>query len=141
MKDQLFVPLARLEIWPFSQFLFILGNVISDFSFFFFFNLKCRKTFKGEEWLHEGSIICPSCTVGNLTFSQFLFILANVISHFFFFLIWNVEKLLKAEEWLHEGSIICPSCTIGNLTFFTSFYSYFSFWVAVHYVISHTVFP
>ena len=23
---------------------------------------------KAEEWLHEGSIICPSCTVGNLTF-------------------------------------------------------------------------
>ena len=27
---------------------------------------------KAEEWLHEGSIICPSCTVGNLTlYSQF----------------------------------------------------------------------
>ena len=23
---------------------------------------------KAEEWLHEGSIICPSCTVGSLTF-------------------------------------------------------------------------
>ena len=22
---------------------------------------------KDEEWLHEGSIICPSCTVGNLS--------------------------------------------------------------------------
>ena len=28
---------------------------------------------KAEEWLHEGSIICPSCTVGNLTFFTFLF--------------------------------------------------------------------
>ena len=30
---------------------------------------------KAEEWLHEGSIICPSCTVGNLTFFTILFIL------------------------------------------------------------------
>ena len=26
---------------------------------------------KAEEWLHEGSIICPSCTVGNLAFFTF----------------------------------------------------------------------
>ena len=30
---------------------------------------------KAEEWLHEGSIICPYCTVGNLTFvTSFLFL-------------------------------------------------------------------
>ena len=53
---------------------------------------------KAEEWLHEGSIICPSCTVGNLTFSQFLFILANVISHFFFFFNLKCRKTFKGRR-------------------------------------------
>ena len=38
---------------------------------------------KAEEWLHEGSIICPSCTVGNLTFFHTQHIL-NSIKYIFF---------------------------------------------------------
>ena len=46
---------------------------------------------KAEEWLHEGSIICPSCTVENLTFF-------HICLHFLTFFIYVFKLAVSLPD-------------------------------------------